>query len=208
MEVKDLDYDQIAEGIFAPIYPDIARAMTERTGKTGGRLLDIGCGGGHMGFAVMARGDFTGTFCDIRPEAVRLTAARAEKLGLASRVTAVQGDVHALPFPDESFDLIVSRGSMPFWDDQKKAFRELYRLLAENGRAYVGGGLGGAAHQARIRAQLQTDNPGFRCFDRAHSKSLKTEEYAALLDELGAVHREIDSPDEGRWFLFGKGGSL
>jgi len=204
MSEEKYDYDEIAENIFAPIYPDIAKAIIERTGKTCGRLLDAGCGGGHLGFAVMALGSFQAVFCDINPEAAKIATNRAKSLGLDDRVLVLTADVHELPLTDESFDLIISRGSMPFWDDQEKAFSELYRLLAPGGYAYIGGGLGGAKHQARIHEQMRSGECGFRCFDRKNSKALKTEVYISMFEAWGSPYQVIDNPEEGRWFMFGK----
>jgi ubiquinone/menaquinone biosynthesis C-methylase UbiE len=36
--------------------------------------------------------------------------------GLEGRITLICGDVHAMPFDDDYADLIISRGSMFFWD--------------------------------------------------------------------------------------------
>ena len=76
MDQKSIPYDRIAEEIFAPIYPQIARDLLEATGIRSGRMADIGCGGGHLGFAIMEQAPFDGLFLDILPEA--LTAARWE----------------------------------------------------------------------------------------------------------------------------------
>lgn len=204
MNTQEYDFDTIANDLFAPIYPDIAKVMVERTGVSAGRLLDVGCGGGHMGFAVMALGDFTADFCDIEPKAVFLAARRAGELGLSQKVSVHTADVHALPFPDRTFNLIVSRGSMPFWSDQKKAFHELYRVLRPGGWAYIGGGLGGARHQKPIREQMERQKLDMRCFSRERLKTLSTEEYIRLFQKLHCAYRVIENPDEGRWFIFGK----
>ena len=221
--VSSDEYDAIAEGVFAPVFPTIARFMVERTGVRTGRLLDVGCGGGHMGLAVMELGDYAeAVFCDISPRALELAAERIESRGLSGRARTVQGDVHRLPFDDESFDLVVSRGSMPFWDDQLLAFRELYRVLAPGGRAYVGGGLGSAENRARVQAAAKASSEaggngtggtgakggGFRPFDPRNSKALPSSAYEELFRQLGACYRVVDDPDEGRWMLFGKGGQL
>lgn len=42
-----LEYDAIASGVFAPLYPVVAEAILERTGVLSGRMLDVGCGGGQ-----------------------------------------------------------------------------------------------------------------------------------------------------------------
>lgn len=204
MDERAYDYDIIADHIFAPIYPDIARAIVERTGIRAGRLLDVGCGAGHMGFAVMDLGDFTADFCDISPRAVELARQRVPERGYAGAVTVHIADVHALPFPDRSFDLIISRGSIPFWDNQAKAITELYRVLKPAGLAYIGGGLGGKAHIERIRKLADEKAFGFRTRSGGNSKWLSREEYIALFEQLGCSYQMIQNPDEGRWLIFGK----
>ena len=202
MQCDSLEYDRFAEEVFGPIYPDIAKVILERSGVTCGRLLDLGCGGGHLGFALMELGDFDASFLDLREGAVALAQKRGEALGRSG--SFVVGDVHHLPFSENSFDLIVSRGSMPFWEDQEKAFREIFRVLAPGGWAYIGGGLGGKEHQERIRAMTHSKT-GSPCFDRSKSRSLPdSKDYVKLFQTLGAPCRVIENPDEGRWFLFGK----
>lgn len=204
MHEQAYDYDIIADNIFAPIYPDIAKAIVERTGIRSGRLLDVGCGPGHMGFAVMDLGNFTADFCDINPQAVEIARRRVTERRYEGKVTVHTADVHTLPFPDKSFDLIVSRGSMPFWDNQRKAFTELYRVLKPDGLAYIGGGLGGRAHIERIAKLAKENACGFRARSGSNSKSLSDEEYIALFDQLGCSYQIIQNPDEGRWLMFGK----
>lgn len=61
---------------------------------------------------------------------------------LENRVTATCGDLHYLPFEDNSVDLVVSRGSVYFWNDLPQVFREICRVLAPGGQAFIGGGFG------------------------------------------------------------------
>jgi ubiquinone/menaquinone biosynthesis C-methylase UbiE len=46
-------------------------------------------------------------------------------------------DVARLPFPDGSFDAVFSSGSIKHWPDPVAGLRELHRVLAPGGRAYV-----------------------------------------------------------------------
>ena len=202
MECNSVEYDKIAEEIFAPIYPDIAAVMIERTGIKEGKLLDAGCGGGHLGLALMKQGNYELTMTDIREEALKIAEKRADEQQV--RAEYVQSDIENLPFEDDSFDLIVSRGSMPFWDEQVKAFTEIYRVLKPGGWAYIGGGLGGEKHQKRIREFMRQRQVEPVCFDRSKSKALKTEEYTALFDSWNARWKVVENEAEGRWFLFGK----
>lgn len=214
MKHDPLRYDDIAEQLYAPIYPVIAKKIVERTEKRGGRMLDAGCGGGHLGYALLELAPFSSvTLLDENEQALAVAARRAEERGLADRVEATYtGDVCALDLGSvggKPFDLIVSRGSMPFWENQHAAFTNLYGLLAPGGAGYVGGGMGStelassiSAHMAEIRRQNSGEGP--RLFDRSQSKALGSEVYRALFAELGAACEIIESEDEGRWILFRK----
>ena len=102
-----LEYDAVASGVFAPLYPVVAEAILERTGVVSGRMLDVGCGGGHLGFAVMERAPFEGWLVDVSPDAVKLCRERSLGMGLGDRCRCLVGDVHALPLEDAFFDLVV-----------------------------------------------------------------------------------------------------
>jgi ubiquinone/menaquinone biosynthesis C-methylase UbiE len=57
---------------------------------------------------------------------------RAEEMKL-NNVSFVQGDVGALPFADESFDLVLSLNGFHAFPDKDAAFRETYRVLKPGG---------------------------------------------------------------------------
>ena len=88
-----------------------------------GRVLDAGCGEGHV-TAWLAEGlpgsEITGL--EGRPEA--LAAFRSRNPGLE----AVQGDITAAPFPDGSFDLVVCTEVLEHLPDPAAALRELARV--------------------------------------------------------------------------------
>lgn len=202
----EYEYDAIAEKIFYPIFPYIAEEILRETGIQEGEALDVGCGGGHLGFAVLDHAPaLRGTFVDIQQAAIRHAKARAEERGLADRSRFFTGNVEGLPFADESFDLVISRGSMPFWNDQKKAFSEIYRVLARGGRSFIGGSLGSPAMRAEITAKMKEN--GLRCFGDGgndKSKSLTREEYEAFFESRGWNYRVYSGEGEGRWYILEK----
>jgi ubiquinone/menaquinone biosynthesis C-methylase UbiE len=53
------------------------------------------------------------------------------------RVTFTVGDVAALPYPDATFDLIVSSISQHHWADVEGAVRDLRRVLHPGGRLWI-----------------------------------------------------------------------
>lgn len=210
METEGFPYDEIAEKFFSPIYPVIAEAILEKTGVGSGRLLDLGCGGGHLGFELLKRGNYsTAVFADANPEALKATERRGSERGFGSVMETSLQDACALDLPEESFDLIVSRGSMPFWDDQRAAFLGIYNLLAPGSWAYIGGGLGNAQlgdeiKHAMAEARNATDGEGPRCFDRKNSKALADEEYCALFAHTDAALAIVNNDDEGHWIILSK----
>jgi ubiquinone/menaquinone biosynthesis C-methylase UbiE len=98
--------------------------------KPGMRILDLASGTGEPGINLAQRcaPDGTVTALDLSAELLELAAARALKKNLPNFSTQ-QGDAHALPFPDRSFDLATCRFGVMFFRDVKQALAELQRVL-------------------------------------------------------------------------------
>ena len=160
---KASGYDQIAREVFLPIFPMIAKEALGFYGKETGRCLDIGCGGGLFGYFVALLSDMQVTFLDISPDALEVCRQRGLDWGLDDRCEYVLSDVHDMKdIPDNSYDLIVSRGSLPFWGEGEYlvgAFREICRVLAPGGAAVIGGSLGTTRMSAAITAKMKAKNP-------------------------------------------------
>ncbi|WP_195416441.1 class I SAM-dependent methyltransferase [Enterocloster citroniae] len=129
----EFTFDYIAQNIFSPIYPVIAEVILKTCGRREGRMIDLGCGGGHLGFAVMERTGYQGVFVDINETALRIAGKRAGERGLSQRSEFLNRDVERTGLPDHYGDLIISRGSYTFWNDLEKAILEIYRILAPGG---------------------------------------------------------------------------
>lgn len=134
---------QGADHKFMPVYRYVARQIVQDYAAGRKSCLDLGCGEGQMTVEIAGLSDLEVTGLDIEPEVLELARRYADECGVdESRVHWVCADVHALPYPDGSFDLVVSRGSMPFWRDQEAAVREIRRVLRPGGVAFIGGGSG------------------------------------------------------------------
>lgn len=92
------------------------------------RILDVGCGNGvpTLELARLSGGHVTGV--DIDQEALEELARRADEADLRDMVRTVRMDLNALDFPEGSFDLLWSEGSI--WViGLERGLREWRRLL-------------------------------------------------------------------------------
>jgi ubiquinone/menaquinone biosynthesis C-methylase UbiE len=146
-------YDETARGINAPMYDYYAKVIKEKTGIIKGVCLDVGSGGGYMGLALAKITDLDFIFLDISADMLEKAKLHIVEDGLQKRAKTLLADVHSIPLPDGSINLVISRGSIPFWKDPALALKEIYRVLAPGGKAYVGGGRGTPEVKAQIEAK-------------------------------------------------------
>jgi ubiquinone/menaquinone biosynthesis C-methylase UbiE len=99
------------------------------------RVLDVASGTGEpaisIASALQGTGMVTGTDISAEPLAVGEQRARERKL---SNIRFLTADVHALPFPDNTFERVTSRLGVMFFSDLPRALREIYRVLTPKGR--------------------------------------------------------------------------
>ncbi len=98
-----------------------------------GKLLEVPVGTGVLTMPLYGSLPYADVTCldysaDMMENAKR--SAAAMKL---SHVTFVQGDVGALPFEDESFDIVLSLNGFHAFPDKDAAFRETFRVLRKGG---------------------------------------------------------------------------
>jgi len=199
------EFDHVAQEILFPIYSVIADDMLACTNIRNGRMLDIGCGGGHMGLSVLkAAPGLRGVLLDKNPEAVSIAERRAAEWGLRDRTVAVVGDVQQIPLADGSIDLAVSRGSLPFWENLEQAFSEILRVLAPGGMAYLGGGMGNAELARTVEQKMREFNPDWPGCIRRKSNGLGADDYRTVLEKLGAEFEIVESDSKGKWTILCK----
>lgn len=98
-----------------------------------GKLLEVPVGTGVLTMPVYR--DLPGadiTCLDYSPDMMKTARARAESLHL-SQVHFLQWDVGALPFPDASFDIVLSMNGFHAFPDKKAAYQETFRVLRKGG---------------------------------------------------------------------------
>lgn len=100
----------------------------------GSRVLDVGTGPGRLPLAIAARlPDLRVDAVDLEPRMIEYARSRPD----AARVTFTVGDVARLPFPDDTFDLVVSSLSQHHWSDVPGGLRDLRRVLRPGGRVWI-----------------------------------------------------------------------
>lgn len=201
---EEYEYDAIAEKIFFPIYDIIADHIIETTGIKTGKVLDIGCGGGHLGLTLLKKTDLEGCFFDINHLAIGIAKKRALDWQLDRRTYFSIQDVHEMTYDENTFDLIISRGSMGFWENQEIAFKEIYRVLAPGGKTYIGSGLGNFETKKKIKKAMQKVEPDWPENLKKKLKSLTTKGYEELFTDLGFDFTVIENSEQGRWFVIEK----
>ena len=148
-------------------------------------VLDIGFGGG-LALKLMLDQVHGGRVYGVDPAGSMVTRARRRfaKPIREGRLKLLEGDVQELPFPPKTFDRVCTVNTIYFWADPEGAFREIRRVLKDDGDLVVALG---------TRAQMQ-DLPytayGFALYS--------PDEVLHLLLDAGFDHGRIDHPDERR----------
>ena len=167
--------------------------------RPGWRVLDVATGTGHTAFAV-APSVSSVVGIDLTPE--MLTEARRLRAHhRCPNVTFQLADVHDLPYPDASFDLITCRRAAHHFSDISGALREMRRVLCDHGRVVIDD-----------RSVPEDDfvdecmNALDRYHDESHIRQYRPSKWALLLREAGfrletvepyTRHRPLSSLTQG-----------
>ena len=128
-------YDLVARRLLRPVYRRLA-ADIAGTAPSGAAVLDVGTGPGVLLVELARRRpDLSLTGIDLSADMVGAATRNLRPFG--DRATARVADVADLPFPDGSFDLVVSSFSSHHWDDPAAAVPHLARVLRPGGRLVI-----------------------------------------------------------------------
>jgi len=101
----------------------------------GEAVLDIGCGAGvdTLVAAIKVGPEGKATGIDLIPDMLKQAKRNLKKTSLEN-VTFQEASAEQLPFPDGTFDVVISNGVFNLIPDKAKALREVIRVLKLSGR--------------------------------------------------------------------------
>lgn len=118
------------------VVEQVADCIAEATNAgSATRFLELGIGSGRIAVPFIRRG-FNYTGIDISRE---MMDRLREKAPQAAAMTLIDGDVTDLPFPDDSFDIVLSVHLLHLVADWRTALHEALRVLAPHGWFVMGG---------------------------------------------------------------------
>jgi len=100
------------------------------------KILEIGPGPGYLSIEIAKLGDFQIIGLDISETMTGIAKRNAQEAGI--EVEFRLGNAASMPFQDNTFDFVVSSGSLHHWKEPVKVFNEVYRILRTNRKARIG----------------------------------------------------------------------
>lgn len=140
--IADMDavtqYDKGARYYMMPEYKYFVRKIL-RKGIKSGRVLDIGTGSGRLAIELAkARGcQFDIVALDISENMIKKARENARHSGVENKIKFLVATAAALPFADNSFDLVISYASLHHWLKPVTVFDEVARVTRETGHAII-----------------------------------------------------------------------
>ena len=138
---EDLDYPSelanVPDGAVES-FAGVANPFTLGRLGPGERVLDLGSGAGTDSLVaaqmVGEQGHVTGI--DMTSAMLAKAGAAADEMGVTN-VKFVEGEAEQLPFPNDSFDVVISNGVIDLVPDKDAVFREIFRVLEPGGRIQI-----------------------------------------------------------------------
>jgi ubiquinone/menaquinone biosynthesis C-methylase UbiE len=162
---------------------DLDRLLAWGAARRGDRVLDVATGGGHtaLAFAGIARRVVA---YDLTEPMLAAARAHVQNRG-AANVDFVAGDAGALPFRDESFDVVTCRTAAHHFADVAAAVRQIQRVLRPGGSLLLQDILGhDDADASAFILEIE------RRRDPSHVRSYRAAEWKAFLRAVGLTVME------------------
>ena len=121
------------EGYMAPGGPGNVAKLLEGTSPAGKRILDVGCGIGGPTFEMARAHGAHIVGIDLEAPLIERAQAALETNGLQDQCQFQTVEAGPLPFPDQSFDIVLSSGAITQTDNTSGVIEECYRVTKPGG---------------------------------------------------------------------------
>ncbi len=165
-------------------------ALTQRTAELailspGMHVLDVSCGRGTQSVFYSRHFQVKVTGIDIAPKMVATARERVRLQGLADRIEIDQGDSQNLPYPDDSFDVVINECAVGIPDNPRRVLSEMRRVAKPGAHILI--------HESTWMKTL-TRAAKDDIAERYGTTPLEREEWINLLNEAGirVEHVELD----------------
>jgi ubiquinone/menaquinone biosynthesis C-methylase UbiE len=114
------------------------QALADRLAKairSGSRILEVAPGPGYLAIELAKRGQYAITGLDISKTFVEIATANARRASV--NIEFQQGNASAMPFADDTFDVILCRAAFKNFSHPHEAMNEMHRVLKPQGYALI-----------------------------------------------------------------------
>lgn len=154
-------------------------------------VLDIGCGGGAALKRIATQittGHLTGV--DYSPVSVATASETNADAIQAHKMDILEASVEQLPFPDDSFDKIITVESFYFWPSPQENLKEVFRVLKNSGTFLL---------VADVYQKEGLSDKTLKNIRNFHLFNPTPEEFRTLFDQAGFSNIQVYLKDGEDW---------
>ncbi|MDR2206240.1 MAG: methyltransferase domain-containing protein, partial [Flavobacteriaceae bacterium] len=158
--------------------------LTKRTAeitsmKNGLNVLDVSSGRGTQSIFYAENYGVNVTGIDLSEEMIKTATQKATEKGLSENIKFMLGDSQKLPFPDNTFDIVVNECAVGIPDDSQKVLDEMLRVVKPGGTI--------AIHESTWKKKI-SENEKSEISERYGTTPLEFEEWKEMLQKAGAIN--------------------
>ena len=191
-----MDTQEAAEAYDAMEHGEVDRAFVDRVvalGANTGHFLDVGTGPAQIPILLAQRcPNIRITAIDLSEEMLKIAKRHVADAGLTDRITLELVDAKVLPFPDNTFDGIISNSIIHHIHDAMKALKEMGRVSRPKGTVLIRDLI-----RPETPADAQTFVDTYAAEDTPYQQKLYYDSFLAAftIAEVNEMLTQMDMPD-------------